>query len=119
MLGTPKIVTEDYSSYESVEEEEEEVKKPAPRKTGNGTKRPVAGKEESKGEPTVKDVEVPAPEDANVDAAKSSGDAKSRPIIKAASSLTKGATARTGSSAKGGQKQKTLNTFFGLPKAKK
>ncbi|KAF9454256.1 hypothetical protein P691DRAFT_770695 [Macrolepiota fuliginosa MF-IS2] len=108
------MVTEDYSSYESVDEEEEEPKKSAPAKKGNGGKRGAASKKD-KDEPK----ETSVPTDSAAGTAAPNGDAKSKTTTKAASTSTKASTSRSGSGPKGAQKQKTLNTFFGLPKAKK
>ncbi|KXN92412.1 hypothetical protein AN958_07030 [Leucoagaricus sp. SymC.cos] len=110
------MVTEDYSSYESVgeeEEEEEEPKKAVSAKKGNGRKRAAGSKQEKED-----DTESAAPEDPAVNAATKNSETRSKPNAKAAASSTKSSLNRS-MSTKSGQKQKTLNTFFGPPKAKK
>jgi DNA polymerase delta subunit 3 len=87
----------DYTSYESVDEEENE---PTLAKKGKrAPAKPVKGMEE--------EVEKTEPSSAAADTI-----GESKPTIKAS-------TSKSMSGAKGGRKQKTLNTFFGPPKTKK
>lgn len=94
------------------EEEEEETKEAAPAKKGNRGKRAASISIEKEQEPA----ERTEPDGTAVNAAGPSGGAKLKPTTKAASSSIK---ASTSNRTKGGQKQKTLNTFFGPPRAKK
>jgi len=102
-------VTEDYSSYESVEEEEE-PKKFVSTKKGSGNRTVGAKKEDSNAE------SVP-PEDATVNLT-SNSESKSKANAKIGTLLAKTAPSRSMDTKKG-QKQKTLNTFFGVPRPKK
>jgi len=100
-------VTEDYSSYESVEEEEEPEKIVSTNK-GSG-KRTVGAKKENS---TMESV---PPEDTAVKPTNNS-ETRFQTTTNVVAPLAKAAAS---SRSKGGQKQKTLNTFFGIPRPQK
>jgi hypothetical protein len=110
-------VTEDYSSYESVDdgEQEEEATKPSePRQKGNSRKRqPVS--EEKTGPSKSSDTR-----EHSGDISRVSKDVKPNTMSSKSAQPTKASGNKSGSTSKGGQKQqKTLATFFGAAKAKK
>lgn len=100
-------MTEDYSSYESVEEEEEEPEKIVSSKKGGG-KRTVATEKE------YATIESAPFEDTAVNPT-SNSETRFQKNPNVVASSAKAASSRS----KGGQKQKTLNTFFGVPKPQK
>jgi len=99
-------VTEDYSSYESVEEEEGPEKIVSTNKGGG--KRTVGTKKE------YSTIESVLPEDTAVNPT-SNSETRFQTTANVVPSSAKAAPSRS----KGGQKQKTLNTFFGAPKPQK